>query len=591
MSFSAGIIRFALCFFLITGFIYTDSRFAQAEPCLLNIESPNRNPDRTPAGKALADKALKKVIVTFKETGEITSFRKAYRLGTALLRKRRKEKVKAVKEKAMPHLDPDQVTVTRSFLYAPSFAATVTSEGLKQLEQMEEVVSVETDSTVYAHTTQGLSVINAGVVRPVYSGAGVAVAIIDTGIDYTHPALGSSSNSMDFPNDKVIGGHDYGDNDQEPMDANGHGTRCAGIAAGDVVDSGSYADYAGGVVPDAKLYALKITEGAGNSASTSDIISAIEWCVDHVDDNTDYPIKVISISFGGGEYTSACDKSNTSLAHAVDDAAAAGITVFASSGNEGYCSAIAAPACVSDVISVGAVFDADIGEVSICVDNSSCADNMAASSGCATGEMAATIATSADTVAPYTNMSEDLDLLAPSHNASTPRPGSAYATSFGGTSAACPYAAGMAAAMQSAVKTAHDYFLTPEEIKTRMVAGGQPITYPAAGFTVPRVDLGNTDIDDDGLPSAWEVTYFNTIENDADTDLDEDGLTQAEEYVNLTDPTLADSDEDGMPDGWEVGYSLDPLTGDSAEDLDSDGYTNIQEYLAGTDPGNVDDPS
>ena len=71
--------------------------------------------------------------------------------------------------------------------------------------------------------------------RDAYIGEGVSIAIVDTGIDYTHSRLGGAG----FPNDKVIGGYDYGGSANNPnseendlMDANGHGTSCAGIAAG-----------------------------------------------------------------------------------------------------------------------------------------------------------------------------------------------------------------------------------------------------------------------------------------------------------------------------------------------------------------------
>jgi subtilisin family serine protease len=97
-----------------------------------------------------------------------------------------------------------------------------------------------------------------------------------------------------FPNDKVLGGYDFGDDDPDPMPLEqAHGTACAGIAAGDLGDAG---DYIGGVAPNAKLYALKITAGSSGSAGTDALVAAWDWCVTHQYDNEDYPILVVSTS-------------------------------------------------------------------------------------------------------------------------------------------------------------------------------------------------------------------------------------------------------------------------------------------------------
>nr|WP_319395378.1 S8 family serine peptidase [uncultured Desulfobacter sp.] len=573
-------ISFPLFFFIIFIFIFLGSP-AVAELKIYQFPSSDQT--------AQIESDRQKVIVILKESRDIEQARAAGRLKDKVGRKQQRKRVATLQAQVIDKIDTSKMKMVNRFSFTPAFSATITAEGIEQLEALEDVVAVEPDLIVHAHTTQGLGVMNSGVVQPAYSGSGVSIAVIDTGIDYTHPALGDGG----FPNDKVIGGYDFGDGDASPMDSNGHGTSCAGIAAGDPVTSGSYGQYAGGVAPGAKLYALKIVEGGSSEATSSTIISAIEWCIDHQNDNGDYPIKVINISFGGGEYTSPCDTDNwgrtTALAATATNALSAGITIFASSGNSGYCDAIASPACVSDIVSVGAVFDADIGGVGFCVDPSSCADNTESYQGCSTGTVAWSYSTRADKVVPYTNMSGDLDILAPSHNAATADLDGSYDLDFGGTSAASPYAAGVAAVMQSAVMTTHGYFLTPAQVKTKMIEAGDAVAYSAAGITTPRVNLGNTDIDGDGLPSEWEILYMGTIENGAGTDIDEDGLTQLEEYNNQTDPTAADTDEDGMPDGWEVDNTLDPLTDDSTLDLDDDTYTNVQEYLAGTDPADGSD--
>ena len=543
------------------------------------VPSPGIHP-RVKPGKPVEtnfNNGRQRVIVTLRDQAAALRMES---MANRLSRTQRKERVRRIQGRITRDLDSAHVRVRKKFNYTPAFAASVTEKGAATLQAMPDVASVEPDLLLHVHTAQGIPLMNAVSVRQAYKGRGIAIAILDTGIDYTHPALGSGG----FPNEKVIGGYDFGDNDADPMDYHGHGTSCAGIAAGDTLSSGSYI---GGVASDARLYALKISPGASGSAYTSDIINSIEWCIDHADDDPEAPIKVISISFGGGQYSSVCDSSQPAFAWSAANAAAAGIAVFASSGNEGYCGAIASPACLSDVISVGAVFDGNVGGLGFCVAPESCAPVQGTHAACGSDPVAWAYTTAADQVAPYTNISGNLDLLAPANKAHAPATGHSY-TDFGGTSAACPYAAGIAACIQSAVKSAHNLFLTPAQIRDKLVASGDSITYTGTNFTIakPRVNLGGTDMDSDGLAAEWELSYYPHIGTNADDDTDADGLTTLEEFEHQTSPVDEDSDNDGMADGWEVENALDPLADDAGADPDQDTYSNINEYIAGTDPNN-----
>ncbi len=100
-----------------------------------------------------------------------------------------------------------------------------------------------------------------------------------------------------FPNAKVIGGYDFGSNDNDPMpEGMAHGTCCAGIAAGSL---GHVGDYIGGVAYGARIYALKISVGMGGPL-TDAALAAWDWCVTHRNDHPDYPIKAMSNSWGVG---------------------------------------------------------------------------------------------------------------------------------------------------------------------------------------------------------------------------------------------------------------------------------------------------
>ena len=406
-------------------------------------------------------------------------------------RERRRRSVVNAQARALERLRPERVRPTGRFEYIPAFAAEVTIQGLEDLLALDEVESIEEDRILELHTKQGIPLMNASTVRTTYDGQGVSIAIVDSGIDYTHPSLGGGG----FPNSKVIGGYDYGGSqdrlwsqDADPMDVYGHGTNCAGIAAG---YPGGTGDYIGGVAPGAKLYAVKVTYGTTNQAFTSDMIAGWEWCITHKNDNPDYPIMVISTSLGSGNFSSQCDDYSPSLTEAAANIVDAGITIFASSGNEGSCDSIASPACISHVISVGAVFDANLG-LGYCVNPDSCAKKEP-NTGCATGYVA--WANAADKEPPYSNFASFLGLFAPSNNASTTTLGGGYTTNFGGTSAASPYAAGAAAVIQDAAKTITGQFLSPAQVRSILIDTGDLVTNlkndAENSYGKQRINVGN----------------------------------------------------------------------------------------------------
>jgi PKD repeat protein/subtilisin family serine protease len=396
--------------------------------------------------------------------------------------------IRQVQEGVLTQLPADHVRVGRRFENIAGFSAQVTAEGLRALQAHPRVVSIEPVHVMQPHLAQGLGLIRGTTYRSTYSGAGVAIAICDSGIDYNHPRLGGGG----FPNAKVLGGYDFGDNDANPIPSGeAHGTACAGIAAGEL---GTVGDYIGGVAPAAKLYALKITSGPGGSATTADMVAAWDWCVTHKNDNPSFPIMVISTSFGGGRYFATCDTASASMTTAANNAVAAGITVLASSGNEGYCDSLAWPSCISSVISVGAVYDAGFGHYFPCIEGESCAPKIS-SPGCPTG-FYADDTTAPDKVTSYANVASFLTLFAPGNQCYTlDITGSGgygngdYYDAFGGTSAACPYAAGAVASLQSAAKALTGSYLTPSQVKNRLTSLGDNVSDTKVAITKPRVNL------------------------------------------------------------------------------------------------------
>ena len=140
------------------------------------------------------------------------------------------------------------------------------------------------------------------------------LAVIDTGIDYIHDDPDDDPYVVDpeFLNN-YDGGYDFFNNDDDPMDDNGHGTHVAGIIA---AEHNGY--LVTGVAPGVDLYALKILNSAGEG-EYSGLIAALGWAVDN-------DMDVVNMSLGGHEVSAA-------LQAAVAAAYDAGVTMVAASGN------------------------------------------------------------------------------------------------------------------------------------------------------------------------------------------------------------------------------------------------------------------
>jgi lactocepin len=163
---------------------------------------------------------------------------------------------------------------------------------------------------------------------PGVDGTGMAVGVIDTGIDYTHPDFGGTPAST-FPTTKVPAGYDFGDNDADPMDTNGHGTHVAGIIAADGVVQG--------VARKARIVFAKIVSSDEGSASSATIIRAFEYMADpnNVDggpEGTHPRVTSVNMSFGSvAGFVGTADPEHVAIQACVDQ----GIVVSLSAGNSG----------------------------------------------------------------------------------------------------------------------------------------------------------------------------------------------------------------------------------------------------------------
>ncbi|MFK8908027.1 S8 family serine peptidase, partial [Streptomyces sp. YS-3] len=223
-------------------------------------------------------------------------------------------------------------------------AVTVKASEVTALKQLPGVVSVVPDTKMRVLTDASVPLINAPQVwrrkDPAGNsadGKGVTVAVLDSGVDYSHPDLGGGFGE----GHKVVGGYDFANGDADPMDDNGHGTHVAGIIAGRAAEKGGVT----GVAPGASILAYKVMDDAGEGY-TSDIVAGIEAAIDPANPHR---ADVINMSLGG--YGDGTDP----LGAAATAATRAGVVVVASAGNEGpRKGTVSTPAAADGVIAVGA---------------------------------------------------------------------------------------------------------------------------------------------------------------------------------------------------------------------------------------------
>jgi hypothetical protein len=213
---------------------------------------------------------------------------------------------------------------------------------IDKIRTLPMVKYVDMDSEVKVNLKESVHQIRADIVQDSlkYTGKGVLVGEIDTGIDYNNPVLGSGFG----PAFRVIGGYDFVNNDSDPMDDNGHGTHVAGIIGAKGEDTLC------GVAPGVNFIAVKAFAADG-SGFASDVIAGLEYCLDP-DGNpaTDDGVEVINMSFG--EQATIYN----SLDSAVNNTTKAGVLCIIAAGNSGYgiYGTIESPGTSETALTVGA---------------------------------------------------------------------------------------------------------------------------------------------------------------------------------------------------------------------------------------------
>ena len=299
------------------------------------------------------------------------------------------------------------------------FSAVIPKSKLGKVKSDPRVEFVSEDRMVYADGKPGKPVndfaqkTSSGVRRigatgSLNKGTGVGVAVIDTGIDFSHPDLAANISSA---SKTCVSGT------RNAKDDNGHGTHVAGTIAAINNLTGVV-----GVAPEAKLFAVKVLNKNG-AGTWSSVICGIDWVTSNA---ALYGIKVANMSLGGlGGSDNNCGNTNNDAFHkAICRSVAAGVTYVVAAGNSGTSTANSVPASYDDaVITVSALADSD---------------------GLPGGLGSATSYGADDTFATFSNFGSAVDLGAPGVAILSTWKGGSYNT-ISGTSMASPHVAGAAA--------------------------------------------------------------------------------------------------------------------------------------------------
>ncbi|MBX4190405.1 S8 family serine peptidase, partial [Candidatus Parcubacteria bacterium] len=286
------------------------------------------------------------VIIQFK-----TSFPRFYE------KNNKKEKLNEFNKIKNQIKDKTSNGIKKDLLLINAVVANINKSEFEALKNDPYVKKIELDETYHVVLDTSVDEIRA---RDVWSlldgnnnpitGMGESIAVIDTGVDYTHPDLGGCFGSVC----KVVGGYDFVNGDSDPMDDNGHGTHVAATAAGNGLLKG--------VAPDARILAYKVC-GSGGSCLTSDIIAALDYAADpNRDGDSSDHVDVVNLSLGG------VGNPDDSASLAVDNDTAVGVTVVVAAGNSGPgSSTIGSPGTSRTAITVAAACKAgQVGSQSNC---------------------------------------------------------------------------------------------------------------------------------------------------------------------------------------------------------------------------------
>jgi len=375
--------------------------------------------------------------------------------------------VEPVQERFLRDMSAYDLGSVKRLHYSPFIGIGVDESSLRFLQTLPDIMSIEEDIPIPPALAESTPLIGATAAWAAgHSGAGQVVAILDIGVDKTHPFLAGKviSEACYSTNDPQLqsvslcpGGADNSTAPNSGMNCAGcyHGTHVAGIAAGRGTTFS-------GVARDAQIIAIQVFSqikseavcGQGKApctmAWTSDELRGLERVLDL---SSSLNIAAANMSLGSTKkYTGACDSESSAMATVIAQLRTKGIATIIASGNSGYTDGISFPACISGAISVGSTEDGSLGTV-------------------------------ADTVSDYSNSSAALDLLAPGRWIYSSVPGGSF-LNLAGTSMATPHVAGAWAVLKSKYPSA-----SVDQVLSALASTGRPITDWRNSIIKPRIQI------------------------------------------------------------------------------------------------------
>jgi len=376
---------------------------------------------------------------------------------------RQREGIENAQDDVLQKLNQYYTRNIKRFETIPFFAVEVDQAGLEMLKDDPMVTSIEPDELAAPSLLESTAFIGAPQTWAAgYTGTNWAVAILDTGVEASHP----------FFNGRVVSEACYSTNSGTTIfslcpggvtestatgSANdcatnisgcGHGTHVAGIAAGSSTEFS-------GVAKNAPIIAIQVftrfTDSGTCGSSTpcvrtyqSDYIKGLERVLAL---SSTMNVASANMSLGGSQFFANCDTERASIKAAVDSLRSANIATVIASGNNGYTDSMSAPACISTAISVGSTLD------------------------------------NANTISSFSNSVSFLNLLAPGSGITSSVPGGVYGIK-GGTSMATPHIAGAWSILKQHTPTA-----TVNQVLAAISATGFPLVDSRNSIIKPRLQL------------------------------------------------------------------------------------------------------
>jgi len=354
----------------------------------------------------------------------------------------------------------------KQFSSIPFLALEVDAAGLQHLRASSDVVTVQEDIAVPPSLAESVPLIGAPAAwASGFTGAGQTVAILDTGVDKSHPFLSgkvvseacystTDANSVSVCPGGVAQSTAPGSAINCALVGCDHGTHVAGIAAG---KSASFS----GVAKDAQIIAIQVFSqiNSPNICGKDPVPCLRSYLSDQILGlqrvqalSASRTIAAVNLSLSGDPVMINCDATALAMKVAIDNLRSVGIATIAASGNEGSTSGISLPACISTAISVGATGDGSLGALQ-------------------------------DVVSSFSNSASSLTLLAPGQWIRSSVPGGGFANKQG-TSMAAPHVTGAWAVLKSKSPNA-----TVPQILSALTSTGLPVLDPRNGLIKPRIAL------------------------------------------------------------------------------------------------------